>query len=80
MKSQHSLNVHQPDDRFFKSAMSDPEVVRAYLQHFYPEIAGIADLNTLQQQNTQSMRPNLKLFSADVVYRCQLKGGSGQHF
>ena len=60
--------------------MSDPEVVRAYLQHFYPEIAGIADLNTLQQQNTQSMRPNLKLFSADVVYRCQLKGGSGQHF
>jgi predicted transposase/invertase (TIGR01784 family) len=75
-----NLNVHQPDDRFFKSAMSDPEVVRAYLQHFYPEIAGIADLNTLQQQNTQSMRPNLKLFSADVVYRCQLKGGSGQHF
>ncbi|MCI4651554.1 Rpn family recombination-promoting nuclease/putative transposase, partial [Phaeodactylibacter sp.] len=75
-----NINVHQPDDRFFKSAMSDPEVVKAYLQHFYPEIAAIADLNTLQQQNTQSMRPNLKLFSADVVYRCQLKGGSGQHF
>ncbi len=55
-------------------------MVKAYLQHFYPEIAGIADLNTLQQQNTQSMRPNLKLFSADVVYRCQLKGSSGQHF
>ena len=75
-----NINVHQPDDRFFKSAMSDPEVVKAYLQHFYPEIAGIADLNTLQQQNTQSMRPNLKLFSADVVYRCQLRSGSGQHF
>jgi hypothetical protein len=26
------------------------------------------------------MRPNLKLFSADVVYRCRLRGGSGQHF
>ncbi len=72
--------IHQPDDRFFKSAMSDPEVVKAYLQHFYPEIAGIADLSTLQQQNTQSMRPNLKLFSADVVYRCRLRGGSGEHF
>lgn len=72
--------IHQPDDRFFKSAMSDPEVVKAYLQHFYPEIAGIADLSTLQQQNTQAMRPNLKLFSADVVYRCRLRDGSGQHF
>jgi predicted transposase/invertase (TIGR01784 family) len=72
--------IHQPDDRFFKSAMSDPEVVKAYLQHFYPEIAGIADLSTLQQQNTQAMRPNLKLFSADVVYRCRLRGGSGEHF
>jgi len=75
-----NLNIHQPDDRFFKSAMSDPEVVKAYLQHFYPKIAAIADLGTLQQQNTQSMRPNLKLFSADVVYRCRLRGGSGEHF
>ncbi len=75
-----NLNIHQPDDRFFKSAMSDPEVVKAYLEHFYPKIAAIADLSTLQQQNTQSMRPNLKLFSADVVYRCRLRGGSGQHF
>ena len=32
------LKIHQPDDRFFKSAMSDPEVVKAYLQQFYPEI------------------------------------------
>jgi len=75
-----NLNIHQPDDRFFKSAMSDPEVVKAYLEHFYPKIAAIADLRTLQQQKVQSLRPNLKLFSADVVYRCQLKGESGEHF
>ena len=75
-----NLNIHQPDDRFFKSAMSDPEVVKAYLEHFYPKIAAIANLSTLQQQKVQSLRPNLKLFSADVVYRCQLKGGSGEHF
>ena len=75
-----NLNVHQPDDRFFKSAMSDPEVAKAYLEHFYPKIAAIADLSTLQQQKVQSLRPNLKLFSADVVYRCRLKGESREHF
>ncbi|KGE87268.1 MAG: Rpn family recombination-promoting nuclease/putative transposase [Phaeodactylibacter xiamenensis] len=74
------FDIHQPDDRFFKSAMSDPEVVKAYLEYFYPKIAAIADLSTLQQQKVQSLRPNLKLFSADVVYRCQLKGESGAHF
>ncbi|NBC07061.1 MAG: hypothetical protein GVY26_07695 [Bacteroidetes bacterium] len=72
--------VHQPDDRFFKSAMSDPEVAKAYLQQFYPDIAALADLDTLQPQNAEALRPNLKLFSADVVYRCKLKGDSGQHF
>jgi hypothetical protein len=75
-----NLNVHQPDDRFFKSAMSDPEVVKAYLLEFYPDIAALADLDTLQQQKVQTLRPNLKLFSADVVYRCRLKGNSGAHF
>ena len=72
--------VHQPDDRFFKSAMSDPEVAKAYLQQFYPDIAALADLDTLQQQNVEALRPNLKLFSADVVYRCKLKGDSEGHF
>ncbi|MCI4646857.1 Rpn family recombination-promoting nuclease/putative transposase [Phaeodactylibacter sp.] len=55
-------------------------MVKAYLEYFYPKIAAIADLSTLQQQKVQSLRPNLKLFSADVVYRCQLEGGSGEHF
>ena len=74
------LKIHQPDDRFFKSAMSDPQVAKAYLQQFYPDIAALADLDTLQPQNAEALRPNLKLFSADVVYRCKLKGDSGQHF
>ena len=74
------LKIHQPDDRFFKSAMSDPEVAKAYLQQFYPDIAALADLDTLQQQNVEALRPNLKLFSADVVYRCKLKGDSEGHF
>ncbi|WP_425422305.1 Rpn family recombination-promoting nuclease/putative transposase [Phaeodactylibacter xiamenensis] len=75
-----NLNVHQPDDRFFKSAMSDPEVVKAYLQHFYPNIAAIADLASLKLENSVSLRPNLKRFEADVIYRCRFQGEADDHF
>jgi len=75
-----NLNVHHPDDRFFKSAMSDPEVVKAYLQHFYPEIADIADLSSLKLESSVSLRPNLKRFEADVIYRCRFKGEEDAHF
>jgi predicted transposase/invertase (TIGR01784 family) len=80
VKSQHSLNIHQPDDRFFKSAMSDPEVVKAYLEYFYPKIAAIADLASLKLQNGVSLRPNLKRFEADVIYRCRFEGEADDHF
>lgn len=35
--------------------MSDPEVAKSYLQYFYPKIAAIADLSTLQQQQVLSV-------------------------
>jgi predicted transposase/invertase (TIGR01784 family) len=73
-------DVHQPDDRFFKSAMSDPEVVKAYLQHFYPKIAAIADLSSLKLENSVSLRPNLKRFEADVIYRCRFQEEADDHF
>jgi predicted transposase/invertase (TIGR01784 family) len=75
-----NLNIHQPDDRFFKSAMSDPEVVKAYLEHFYPKIVAIADLASLKLQNGVSLRPNLKRFEADVIYRCRFQGEADDHF
>ena len=75
-----NLNVHQPDDRFFKLAMSDPEVVKACLQHFYPKIAAIADLASLKLQNGVSLRPNLKRFEADVIYRCRFQEEADDHF
>jgi predicted transposase/invertase (TIGR01784 family) len=73
-------DVHQPDDRFFKSAMSDPAVAKAYLQHFYPEIAGIADFSSLKLENSVSVRPNLKRFEADVIYRCRFQGEADGYF
>lgn len=75
-----NLDVHQPDDRFFQEAMSDPEVAKSYIQYFYPEIAQITDLTSLKLENSVSLRPNLKRFEADVIYRCRFKGEADSHF
>jgi len=75
-----NIDVHQPDDRFFREAMSDPEVAKSYIQHFYPEIAQIADLASLKLENSVSLRPNLKRFEADVIYRCRFKEDTDHHF
>ncbi|MCR9103118.1 MAG: Rpn family recombination-promoting nuclease/putative transposase [bacterium] len=75
-----NLDIHQPDDRFFKLAMSDPEVVKAYLQHFYPQIAAIADLSSLKLESSVGIRPNLKRFEADLIYRCRFQGEADDHF
>ncbi len=60
--------------------MSDPEVAKSYIQHFYPEIAQIADLASLKLENSVSLRPNLKRFEADVIYRCRFKEATDSHF
>jgi predicted transposase/invertase (TIGR01784 family) len=60
--------------------MSDPEVVKAYLQHFYPEISDIADLSSLKLESSVGIRPNLKRFEADVIYRCRFQGETDDHF
>lgn len=70
--------VFQPDDRFFRQAMSDPQVVSDYLTYFYPAIAAIADLESLKQEQTIAIHPNLQLFNADVVYRCRFKEEEGK--
>ncbi len=74
------LQVHQPDDRFFKSAMSDPEVAISYIKYFFPEVARIADFESLSLENSIGIRPSLKQFEADVIYRCRFKGKGDDHF
>ncbi|MEM1124894.1 MAG: hypothetical protein AAGJ18_30935 [Bacteroidota bacterium] len=46
-KKSAKKGVFQPDDRFFRKVMSEVENARANLEIFYPEIAAIADLDTL---------------------------------
>jgi predicted transposase/invertase (TIGR01784 family) len=72
--------VFQPDDRFFRFVMSQEKNARAYLQSFYPEIAAIADLDSLQVEPDDFLRPNLRLFRSDVVYRCSFKDSLEQFY
>ncbi len=54
--------------------MSEVENATAYLVEFYPEMAAILDLPSIQLASKSFMQPALKLFKADVVYRCKFKG------
>ncbi|NBC05821.1 MAG: hypothetical protein GVY26_01355 [Bacteroidetes bacterium] len=65
--------IHQPDDRFFRHAMSKPEVAKRYIEHFYPDIARITDLGSLKLESSLSIQPNLREFKADIIYRCRLQ-------
>jgi len=71
--------IHQPDDRFFRHAMSKPEVAKRYIEHFYPDIARITDLESLKLESSLSIQPNLREFKADVIYRCRLQQDEEQH-
>jgi len=71
--------IHQPDDRFFRHAMSKPEVAKRYIEHFYPDIARITDLDSLKLESSLSIQPSLREFKADVIYRCRLKQSEEQH-
>ena len=71
--------IHQPDDRFFRHAMSKPEVAKRYIEHFYPDIARITDLGSLKLESSLSIQPNLREFKADVIYRCRLQQDEEQH-
>jgi predicted transposase/invertase (TIGR01784 family) len=71
--------IHQPDDRFFRHAMSKPEVAKRYIEHFYPEIARITDLDSLKLESALSIQPSLREFKADVIYRCRLQQEEEQH-
>jgi predicted transposase/invertase (TIGR01784 family) len=71
--------IHQPDDRFFRHAMSKPEVAKRYIEHFYPDIARITDLGSLKLESSLSIQPNLREFQADVIYRCRLLQDGEKH-
>ena len=73
MKKQNKKEVLHPDDNFFKIIMREAKNARAYLVNFYPSIAALIDLDTLQLSNTSFTNAKFKTFNSDIVYRCQFK-------
>ncbi len=78
-KKQKENDIFQPDDRFFGQVMSQVENARAYLEDFYPEVAEMADLTTLEIVTDRFIRSNLKIFRSDIIYRCKFKNKK-EHF
>lgn len=65
--------IHKADDRLFKAAMSRKESVISYLKTFHWEIAKTLDLEALRPVNDSFLSPNLRTFSADIIWKCRLK-------
>ena len=72
-KKSKTNEVHQPDDVLFKELMSIPKNVVGYMRALTPDFAETVDLSTLQLCSESFISPDLKTFTADVVWRCQLK-------
>lgn len=72
-EEENKLDVHEPDDRFFKKVMERPENARAYIKKFYPKIAVLIDLDTLEYEPTSFLNDKLKYFHSDIIYRAQFQ-------
>ena len=70
--------IHQPDDRFFKVVMSEEGSAAQYLTTYHPELAELLDLSSLELQPDKFPIPDLKVFDADISYRCRFKNSEEQ--
>ena len=65
--------IHTPHDLFFKNAVDDVSVAKAFFQaHLPPSIQQRIQWDTLQLTNKSFAQEQLKEFHSDVVYACQL--------
>lgn len=72
-------DIHKADDHLFSRVMSNRDSAEAYIRHFYPALAAMADFPTLEAMPTDSITEKLRLFRSDVLYRCRIKG-EGERF
>ena len=71
--------IHQPDDRFFKVVMSEEGSAAQYLTTYYPESRRqLLDISSLELQPDKFPIPDLKVFDADISYRCRFKNSEEQ--
>ncbi len=74
------MEVFQPDDRFFRKVMKNPENARAYINEYYPKIALKLDMETLRSVDTTFLSSKLKVFESDIIYRARYKGRDEEQY
>ncbi len=61
--------IYSPHDRFFRAAMSEPRVAKAFFEHHLPEeILKTIDLDTLRVDKEIFVDSRLKLAITDIVF------------
>lgn len=67
-----------PHDRFIKSMMTDPKVVKEFFEVNLPEsIKAVTDLSSLKLQKDSFIDDKLRLQMADVLFETKFNGESG---
>ncbi|HFC00584.1 MAG TPA: transposase, partial [Phaeodactylibacter sp.] len=57
-KRKQNQEVHQPDDKLFKTVMQEKENAAEYLKTYYPELAKSLELSTLEILREKFSIPN----------------------
>lgn len=71
----NDAKINSPHDRFFKTAMSDIRVAKAFFEHYLPaSIRSEVDLNSLELCPNSYIDQTLDLSSSDVLYKVTIAG------
>ncbi len=70
--------ITSPHDHFFRAAMSEQRVAKAFFTQYLPESTrNIVDLNTLQLRKESFIDPQLKLSVTDMLFSANFAGKPG---
>lgn len=70
--------IHNPHDKYFRSAMSDVRVAKEFFEQYLPaSILRLVDLDSLQLEKSSFIDQYLKETIGDVLYSVSIKGQKG---
>jgi predicted transposase/invertase (TIGR01784 family) len=68
-------NVHQPHDKFFRTAFSNPETAAAFLRAYLDaKLAALVDWSTLQTEPGTFVDEQMQAFCVDLLYTAKVHG------
>ncbi|WP_240468681.1 Rpn family recombination-promoting nuclease/putative transposase [Gracilibacillus sp. YIM 98692] len=73
-----TLNVQNPHDKFFKETFSNSEVVKDFIQHYFPPVLlNLVDLNSIQPQKDSFINKDLQEHFSDMLFRLNINEQQG---